>query len=163
MRLNLESLRDEIQHYLDEQGFAVFHGYLRAMDSVGIVYWDSERYPDFRAFLDSARGAGVRLIVFGQQDFSSDQVEEALEQLETCELPLDEYRSMERRLKEMRAYDGFTCALELSFGHEDRTYMFEVRTEWYQDFSSIMDDVDMLGGDITDEDDNTMGGYFSKN
>ena len=166
MKPNLDTLKDDIQTYLDEQGFAVFYGYSRMLDSSPIVYWDYERRPDYKAFLNTAQAAGVRIVVFHQREFSYDQVESALDHLQTCEMPLDEYRSIERRLKEMRAYDGFTCTLELSFDHDNRIYVFELQTEWYEEFSDLMEDLSILDSgpdEEQDDEDNPMGGYFSKN
>ena len=44
----------------------------------------------------------------------------------------DERRMTERRLKELRAYDGFTCAIELSFDMGQRAYIFELRTDFWR-------------------------------
>ena len=51
MALDLETLRTEIQAYLDESGAAVFHGYHRMIDTLNQVSWDTEQHPDFREFL----------------------------------------------------------------------------------------------------------------
>jgi len=41
MALDLETLRTEIQAYLDESGAAVFHGYHRMIDTLNPVSWDT--------------------------------------------------------------------------------------------------------------------------
>ena len=161
---DLDTLKGEIEHYLDEQGFAIFRGFPRMLDTLPLVYWDCDNYPDYRAFLDTAKAVGVRLVVYHQHEFSSEQLDNALDRLEQCELPRDDQRAMERRLKEMRLYDGFTCALELSFDHEGRIYVFDLRTEWYEEFSDLLDDINMLTAGSEEEDgENPMSGYFSKN
>jgi hypothetical protein len=66
-------------------------------------------------------------------------------------------------LNELRSYAGFTCALELSFDHEGRVYMFDLRTEWYEELSDMLEDLHVMDTGSDDEDDDTMGGYFSKN
>lgn len=163
---NLDTLKSEIEGYLEDQGFAVFRGFPRLLDSLPMVYWDCERYPDFRAFLDTAKASGVRLVVYHQHEFASEQIDSALERLEEVELPREDHRSMERRLKELRVYDGFTCALELSFDLEGRIYVFDLRTDWYEELTDLLDDLHMLGAgpDEDDDDDDTpMRGYFSQN
>jgi len=164
MMPNLDTLKAEIERYLEEQGFAIFRGFPRMLDSLPLVYWDCDNYPDYKAFLDTAKAADVRLVVYHQHEFSVEQVDSALERLEEIELPRDDHRVMERRLKEMRVYDGFTCALELSFDHQGRIYVFDLRTEWYEELTDILDDIHMLTSEPDQEDDDTpMSGYFSKN
>jgi hypothetical protein len=64
----------------------------------------------------------------------------------------------------LRIYDGFVCAIELSFDHEGRVFLFDLRTDWYEEFSEVLDEIEMMDtGADDDDDDQTMGGYFSKN
>jgi len=163
---NLDTLKEEIEQYLEEQGFAIFRGFPRMLDTLPLVYWDCDSYPDYKAFLETAKAVGVRLVVYHQHEFTSEQLDNALERLEECELPRDEFRLMERRLTELRMYNGFTCSLELSFDHQGRIYVFDLRTEWYDEFSDMLDDIHMLGatpGEEDDEGEGPMSGYFSKN
>jgi hypothetical protein len=161
--MNLDTLKTEIEGFLEAEGFAVFHGYSRVLETVPMVYWDCEHHPDYKEFVKAAKAAGAKVMVFHQRDFSIDQIDEALDQLETFDMPRDEHRTYERRLNELRTYEGFTCALELSFDHEGRVFLFDLRTEWYEDLSDILGELHMLEPDSEDEDDETMGGYFSKN
>jgi hypothetical protein len=163
MKPNLDSLKIEIQEHLESEGFAVFHGHSRTVDARPAVYWDCDEYPDYQMFVKTAKAAGANLIVFHHREFSPDQVEDAIERLEAVEMPRDEYRNLERRLREMRVYEGFTCIIELSFAVDGRAYVFDLRTEWYEELSDLLDDLDVLGGDIEDEDEGPMSGYFSKN
>lgn len=161
MKPNLDTLKTEIEQYLEESGLAVFYGYSRALDSAPTVYWDCDQYPDYRRFVQAARTAGARVMVFHQRTFMSEQVDDALEQLAAGNLARDEYREFERRLTGMRGYDGFVCAIELSFDHQGRVFLFDLRTEWYDELTEILDEIQVLTSDT--EDDPTMGGYFSKN
>ena len=161
MKPNLDTLKTEIEQYLEESGLAVFYGYSRALESTPSVYWDCDQYPDYRRFIQAARTVGARVMVFHQRTFMSEQVDEALEQLALCNLTREEYRETEQRLTEMRGYDGFVCGIELSFDHEGRVFLFDLRTEWYDELTEILDEIQVLGSDT--DDDPTMGGYFSKN
>jgi len=160
---NLDTLKDEIEQYLTKQGFAIFRGYSRAIDSTPAVYWDCDRYPDYKSFLETAKTVGASLVVYHQHEFSSGQVDAAVDRLEQLDLPRDEARAMERRLKEMRVYEGFTCAIELSFDHGGRIYVFDLRTEWYDELSDLLDEINMTGTEPDEDDDSPMSGYFSKN
>jgi hypothetical protein len=166
MALDLETVRSEMLAYLKAKKFAVFYGHSRLLDSLPFVYWDVDGQPDFRSFLDVALSAGAKLIVFHHRAFTLDQIDEALERLEHTTLTREEKRSLEGRLRELQAYEGFTCVVELTFDHEGRIYIFERRTEWYENLGDIMSEIE-VATDYEDEEDDEdagpMSGYFSKN
>jgi hypothetical protein len=163
MSTNLDSLKGEVEKVLADQGFNVFYGQSRVLDSLPVIYWDIARYPDFRKFLDVARNAGAKLIVFYHREFTPDHIEEALDRLETAGMPHEESRGIERRLKELRVYEGFTCTLELSFDYEGRIYVYDVCTDWYDELSDILEEIDVFGADDDDDDEAPISGYFSQN
>lgn len=163
MKPNLDVLKPEIELYLEEAGLAVFYGYSRRLDSTPTVYWDCDQYSDYRLFVQAARAAGAKIMVFNQREFFSEQIDEALEKLHAFELPAQDSRHFEERLNDLRAYEGSVCAIELSFDHEGRVYLFELRTEWFDEFSETQDEIELLAPDSDADDDSPIGGYFSRN
>jgi hypothetical protein len=163
MPQNLETLKAEIEAHLEQLQMAVFHGYHRMPDAITQVSWDVERQPDFRLFLQAARDAGATLIVFHQQPFAMDQIDEALDQLEDCDLTREEKRNYETRLRQLQAYEGFTCSLELSFLHEGRVFVFEQHTDWYESFADIVSEIEAASEDEEESEDGSLGSYFSNN
>ena len=108
----------------------------------------------------------MKLIVFHHRAFTLDQIDEALERLEQTTMTREEKRSLEARLRELQAYEGFTCVVELTFDHEGRIYIFELRTEWYENLGDIMGEIEAATDyedDEDDEDAGPMSGYYSKN
>jgi hypothetical protein len=162
MRSNLETMRGEIRDYLESRNIAVFHGSPRGMDDSASILWDTERHPDYRAFISAAETAGVRLITLHANEFSEEVIDDAIDRLEESTLPRDERRSAEQRLKELRGYSGFICQIELSFDLGARTYIFELRTDWYDDLNELLYRIDEAFEE-DDESDALGGGYFSKN
>jgi hypothetical protein len=167
MALDLETIRAEMLSYLQANDFAVFHGYSRILDALPFVYWDVDHHPDFRAFLDVAGKAGVKLVVFHYRAFTLDQIDDALERLEQTTMTPEERRSFEIRLRELQAYEGFTCTVELTFDHEGRIYIFELRTDWYENLADIIAEIDGAT-DFSDDDeandgDGRISGYYSRN
>lgn len=163
MDINLNTLKREIEEYLERAGLAVFRSTPGAMEGLELVLWDAEQYPDYQMFLDTARKAGATMVLFATRDFETEDIDELQEQIEECEMERDEQREIERRLRELRAYVGVTCSLELAFDHENRMFVYEVRPDWYDEFLGIEEDVmshmpaeEDLGGD-------SLGGYFSRN
>jgi hypothetical protein len=169
MALDLEKLRKEMQAYLEKAGTPIFYGYHHMLDSLIQVSWDTERHPDFREFLETGRQSGAKLVVFNQEAFQLDQIDEALEELETADFTREEKRSFETRLKQLQAYEGFTCLLQLSFALENRLYLFEVRTDWYDSMRDILSELEMAADPFTGDEDEEEehgpigGGYFSNN
>lgn len=166
MRPNLDSLTEEIQHYLDAEHFVVFRSQSRLGDMAAQpIYWDAERHPDFHLFLDCAAKLGIRLVTFHQREFTHAHREDALEQVLETELPKEEKRELKRRIEDLALYEGFLCAIELAFDFEGRLYVFELETEWYEEWNDILDEVeDSLPPDFGDDDESgPYPGYYSKN
>jgi len=163
MNTNLDAMKDEVEKYLLEQGFNVFYGQSRLLDSLPIIYWDCDRYPDFRKYLSVAKSGDARVVVFNHREFRADSIDDALDRLEASGMPHDESRTIERRLKDLRVYEGFTCTLELSFDYQGRIYVFEMATEWYDELSDILEEIDVFGVGEDEDDEGPIRGYFSQN
>jgi hypothetical protein len=75
-----------------------------------------------------------------------------------------ESRHFEERLIDLRAYEGSVCAIELSFDHDGRVFLFDLRTEWFDEFSEMLDEIQLLVPDPDEgDDDSPISGYFSRN
>src|SRR5690349_9991424 len=119
MSLNLDTMKSEIRTHLGDNGFVTFQGMSRRLEEIREVEWDVSRYPDYRDFLHVAQELGVKLIVFHHREFSDETIDNALESLEDGGLDYEDQRTVAQRLRELRVYDGFTCAIELSFEYQE--------------------------------------------
>jgi hypothetical protein len=163
MALDLETLRTEVEAHLQQAGMPVFYGYHRMLDSMIQVSWDTEHHGDFREFLQTARQAGAKLIIFNHEAFQLDQIDEALDELEECDFTREEKRHYESRLHQLRAYEGFTCSVQLSFALEGRLYIYEQHTDWYDALTDILGELEAAAEEHEEEDEGPIGGYFSNN
>ena len=164
MALDLESLRTAIQAHLLESGIPVFYGYHRMLDTMAQVSWDTARRPDYQEFLATARAAGAKLVVFNYDAFSLSRIDEALEELEDCDFPREEKRNYELRLRQLEAYEGFTSSLQLSFALDNRVYLFELHTEWFEALADILGEIEAALEEREDEEEQgPLGRYFSNN
>lgn len=77
-------------------------------------------------------------------------------------MPRDDKRDLERRIRELSIYEGFICAIELSFDFEGRIYLFELQTEWYEEWHDILDQLEDAGPDGPEEA-GGYGGFYSNN
>jgi hypothetical protein len=159
MNVNLETLREEIQAHLSSRGIAVFHGFPRGNEDQAGVYWDTNVHPDYREFVAAAEAAGARLMTMHTNQFTAAVLDDAEDRVNA--LPRDERREMEQSLRRLRGYIGFTCQIELSFDVAPRFYVFDVRTDWYDELNDMLDQLDTASEDA--DEDPLGGGYFSKN
>lgn len=165
MPLDLEALRKEVEAYLEEDGVPVFRGYHRVIDAINQVTWDADAHPDFRDFIAVGKKAGANLFVYSSQSFSLDQIDDAMDMLEDTMLSHEEKRNFEIKLRQLQAYEGFTCAIDLSFTLDGQTYSFSRDSEWYRSLNDIIAELDALAEvtEAEEQEDNGLGGYFSKN
>jgi hypothetical protein len=161
--LNLDTLKREILEYLDSSGLAVFRSSPGGLEGLPMVLWDSERYPDYQLFLEVARKAGASLILFAAREFEATDLDELIEQLETCNLDRDEQRDYQSRLRNLRAYEGTTCSIELAFDLQSRLYVYEVQPDWYEEFLAVEDELSAHIADGETGDEGDTFGYYSKN
>ena len=165
MDLNLDTLKREILEYLEASGLAVFHSSPGGLDTHGMVVWDTERHPDYQTFLDVAIKSETRIVLFASREFQASDMDELMSQLEDLDLTRDEKRDYEKRLRALRGHEGVTCSIELAFDYHSRLYVYQMQPDWYEDFLGVEDEILSLISDPEgmDDDDETLGGYFSKN
>lgn len=166
MDLNLETLKTEILDYLEHSDFAVFRSHAGALEGLPIITWDAERCPDYRTFLDVARKAGQKLILFASAELGEEEIDETLEELEDSELSRDERRELETRLGKARRHIGETCTLEIAFDHNSHLYVYEAQPDWYEDYLDACEEISSM---IQIEDthqgssEDGLGGFYSNN
>ncbi|HVN03775.1 MAG TPA: hypothetical protein VMT86_05110 [Bryobacteraceae bacterium] len=164
MDLNLDTLKQEILGYLEHSEFAVFRSAPGGLEGLPMVLWDSERYPDYLMFLETARKTGAKMILFASREFESPEIDEAVEELDECDLSREERHDLETRLRNLRVHEGVTCSLELAFDHHARMYVYEVRPDWYDEFLSIGEEIAVhLPSQEAEQEDDGSFGYFSNN
>jgi hypothetical protein len=162
--LNLETLKGEILNFLSASEFAVFHSFSGGLEELPVISWDTERFPDYRMFLEAAQKVGQKLILFASREFEEIEVEEALEGIEEAAITRDEQRELERRVRSARKHSGETCTLEMAFDHNSHLYVYEVQPDWYEEFLETCDEITTMlpvgdGGDSEDG----LGGFYSNN
>jgi len=165
MDLNLDTLKQEILEYLEHSEFAVFRSAPGGLEGLPMVLWDAERFPDYQMFLDTARKTGAKMILFAAREFEGPEIDDAIEELDECDLTREERRDLEARLRDLRVHEGVTCSLELAFDYDARIYVYELRPDWYDEFLSIGEEISVhlpTSGDGGEDGDGSLG-YFSNN
>ncbi len=168
MQPDLDKLKNKLPPELESRGFVVFHGLARTDEDSSVVMWDTAQHPDHAGFLDCAEKLGVKVIVINSRPFEKSNIEDVNEDIEAIDMAPSERRDIERRLKALKPYAGFTATLELSFDYNSAVYVYEIRSEFMNEFLSIMSEVDtsLFPGAPFDDDEPeapTGGGFFSRN
>src|ERR1035437_530407 len=104
--LNLETLKRQMVEYLEASEFAVFYSDPGGLKGLPLVLWDVDRYPDYQMFLDVARKAGVKIILFGAAEFDAADLDELAEQIEEGEFNREEQREYQARIRKLRVHKG---------------------------------------------------------
>jgi hypothetical protein len=164
MDLNLETLKAEILDYLAASDFAVFRGFSGGLEELPVISWDTERFPDYRMFLETAQKVGQKMIMFASRELEEIEIEEALEGVEEAAVGREEQRELERRVRSARKHSGETCTLEMAFSYNSHLYVYELQPDWYDDFLETCDEITTMlpvgdGGDTEDG----LGGFYSNN
>jgi len=164
---NLDTLKQELLDYIVAEGFAVFRGQAGMLETTSTIVWDSEAHPEYQSFLNVAKIADARIIIFAHREFQASEIDEAAEQLEDCDLTREELRTVERKLDDLRAFIGSTCSIEMAFDYQGRMYVYELVTDWFETFVDLSDLLLTASPaddtDDEDESDGSFGGYYSKN
>lgn len=167
MHPDLDTLKTELPPKLEGLGFVVFHGLSRADEEDGVVMWDTIQRPDFGEYLESAARLGVKVIVLSSRAFEKASIEDLHEELANLDIPPTERRDLERRLVALEPYTGFTANLEMSFDYNGTVYIFEMRSDFMNEFLAILNEVDsgiFAPADFDDEPGDAPGGsFFSRN
>ena len=166
MDLNLETLKSEIVDYLAVSDFAIFRSHPGGLEAQSVVAWDTERFPDYRMFLDTAQKAGQKLILFASREFEQDELDEASEALEDADLEREEKREFENRIRRARKHIGAVCALELAFDYNSHFYVYEARPDWYEEFLDAYDELTAMLPEADSPDGSGhdgIGGFYSNN
>jgi hypothetical protein len=161
--LNLETLKRQMVEYLEASEFAVFYSDPGGLKGLPLVLWDVDRYPDYQMFLDVARKAGVKIILFGAAEFDAADLDELAEQIEEGEFNREEQREYQARIRKLRAHKGATCSLELAFDFNSHLYVYDVQPDWYDEFCDLDEEIMARTADSDLEDDDSLGGFYSKN
>jgi hypothetical protein len=163
--IDLGTLKSEILDYLESSDFAIFRSQPGGLDGMSVIVWDTDGWPDYRAFLDTAKKVGEKLILFGSRPLTEEEVDEAREELDGMDLERDERRDMERRLNAAKRHIGDTCSLELAFSHGGNHYVYELRPDWFDDFIDLCEEIDstFTTDDGDDAANDGLGGYYSNN
>lgn len=119
------------------QNLLVFPGYVG--DELPAVWWQGnpDEWPDF---LGIAKAEGLRTIFVGRTVLQEEDLQELAEWVEERSGP-GSTNGDRARLKEFERYIGLTGEIRLGWIKDGVAYLLQQRTDWYEEFLDLMDEV----------------------
>lgn len=134
----LAQLRQEIADSIRQEGFVPFCGAFPSEDTPRIP-WNETIDPDWRHFLQAAKYLGVNVIYTDWQEFTEEEIEEAL--IEQEEHSTDEasawVQGHNQQVEQFRRYVGLTAAVQIGFSANGLFHFYGRTTSWYEHFNEL--------------------------
>jgi hypothetical protein len=135
---DLSRLYDEVRESAAQQGLLTFPGYVG--EELPAVWWQGDPN-DWFGFLAIAKAEGVRTIFVGRAVLEEEDLQELAEWVEERTGP-GSSNGDRARIKEFERYIGNTGEVRLGWIRDGVAFLFQHRTEWYDDFLDLMAEIE---------------------
>ena len=134
--------------FIAGHGMRRLNGYIT--DEVPTVVFEDDGPDAWKDFVEHAKAAGAPFVTMSEVVLEKSDIAILLEQLRDQTFPdedADELDDAEYLVNHV----GKVGYLQLGFAHQGVMFIFEVATEWYDSFQSLMETVTDLGGIVVDD------------
>jgi hypothetical protein len=131
---DLSRLYDEMVAAASRQGLLIFPGYVG--DDLPEVWWQGSP-DDWPQFLSIAKAEGARTIFIARAVLEEEDLQDLAEWVEETSGP-GSTNGDRARLKEFERYIGCTGEIRLGWVRDGVAFLFQHRTEWYDEFLDLM-------------------------
>jgi hypothetical protein len=144
---NLISLKDDMVAFIAGHGMRRLNAYVT--EEVPTVIFEEENADGWKDFVEHAKAAGAPFVTMSEVILEKSDVAILLDQLRDQSFPDDASEDLDDA-EYLVNHVGKIGYLQLGFAHQGVMFIFEVATEWYDSFQSLMETVTDLGGIIVD-------------
>jgi hypothetical protein len=144
---NLISLKDDMVAFIAGHGMRRLNAYVT--EEVPTVIFEEENADGWKDFVEHAKAAGAPFVTMSEVILEKSDVAILLDQLRDQSFPDDASEDLDDA-EYLVNHVGKVGYLQLGFAHQGVMFIFEVATEWYDSFQSLMETVTDLGGIIVD-------------
>jgi hypothetical protein len=145
---NLISLKDDMVAFIAGHGMRRLNAY--ATEDVPTVIFEEENADGWKDFVEHAKAAGSPFVTMSEVILEKADVAILLDQLRDQTFPDDSAEEIEDA-EYLVNHVGKVGYLQLGFAHQGVMFLFEVATDWYDSFQSLMETVTELGGVIVED------------
>jgi hypothetical protein len=144
---NLISLKDDMVAFIAGHGMRRLNAYVT--EEVPTVIFEEENADGWKDFVEHAKAAGAPFVTMSEVILEKSDVAILLDQLRDPSFPDDASEDLDDA-EYLVNHVGKVGYLQLGFAHQGVMFIFEVATDWYDSFQSLMETVTDLGGIIVD-------------
>jgi hypothetical protein len=145
---NLISLKDDMVAFIAGHGMRRLNGYVT--EDVPTVLFEEENPDGWKDFVEHAKAAGAPFITMSEVVLEKSDIAILMEQLRDQSFPDEDPQDLEDA-EYLVNHVGKIGYLQLGFAHQGVMFIFEVATDWYDSFQSLMETVTDLGGIVVDD------------
>src|SRR5271168_2641883 len=138
---NLISLKDDMVAFIAGHGMRRLSAFIT--EEVPTVIFEEDNPDGWKDFVEHAKAAGAPFVTMSEVILEKSDVAILLDQLRDQSFPDDASEDLDDHV-------GKVGYLQLGFAHQGVMFIFEVATDWYDSFQSLMETVTDLGGIIVD-------------
>src|SRR6202020_907217 len=144
---NLISLKDDMIAFIAGHGMRRLNAYVT--EEVPTVIFEEENPDGWKDFVEHAKAAGAPFITMSEVILEKADVAILLDQLRDDTFPnsSEEIDDAEYLVNHV----GKIGYLQLGFAHQGVMFIFEVATDWYDSFQSLMETVTVHGVIVVDD------------
>lgn len=148
MEQDLQNLKDDMVAFIEGHGLKRFHGAIK--DEVPNVLWSPEdEHPDsWKDFVELAKASGVQFITMSYSSVDSEDIDFLIERLEDVSYMSEEDMEEARWL---RNFVGKVGHVQIGFPCQGVIFLYEVSTEWYENYERLESTADDFDGILIDD------------
>ncbi|HKD15616.1 MAG TPA: hypothetical protein VKD65_08425 [Candidatus Angelobacter sp.] len=148
MEQDLHNLKDDMVAFIEGHGLKRFHGPIK--DEIPSVPWaPDEEHPDaWKDFVELAKASGVSFVTMSYTSLDSEDVDFLIERLEDLSYMTEEDMEEARWLKN---FVGKVGHVQIGFPCQGVMFVYEVSTDWYENFERLESAADEFDGILIDD------------
>ena len=145
---NLISLKDDMVAFIAGHGMRRLNGYVT--EDVPTVVFEDDSPDAWKDFVEHAKAAGAPFVTMSEVVLEKADIAILLEQLRDQTFPDEDAEELDDA-EYLVNHVGKVGYLQLGFAHQGVMFIFEIATDWYDSFQSLMETVTDLGGIVLDD------------
>ncbi len=150
MEQDLHNLKDDMIAFIEGHGLKRFHGVIK--DQAPSVLWspDEEQPDSWKDFVELAKASGLQFITMSYSSVDGEDVDFLVERLEDVSYMTEEDMEEARWL---RNFVGKVGRVQIGFPCQGVMFLYEVTTEWYENYERLESAADEFDGILIDDTD----------
>ena len=145
---NLISLKDDMVAFIAGHGMRRLNGYVT--EEVPTVLFEDDNVDAWKDFVEHAKAAGAPFVTMSEVVLEKSDIAILLEQLRDQTFPDEDAQELDDA-EYLVNHVGKVGYLQLGFAHQGVMFIFEIATDWYDSFQSLMETVTDLSGIVVDD------------